>query len=253
MFYVKKILSALVLPPLGLILLAFFGIWLMRRHPRLGRGITAIALLALAVLSLPPVADALMHGLETSPPVSAPALARAQAIVVLGGGTYSAAPEYGDDTVSRWTLERVRYGAYLQKHSGLPILVTGGAPFGGRPEGEAMKETIERDFHGRVQWAENASRDTAENAVYSAAMLKSAGIKRIALVSHGWHLPRAIALFERQGLEVIAAPTVFATPGPSLFARALPSAAWLNESSMALHEWLGILVDQMMKKAALPG
>lgn len=248
MFYVKKLLSALVLPPLGLILLAFFGLWLTRRHPRLGRGVAAVALLALAALSLPPVADALMHGLETSAPVSAQMLARAQAIVILGGGNYAAAPEYGDDTVSRWTLERVRYGAHLQARSGLPILVSGGAPFGGRPEGETMKEAIERDFHGQVQWMENASRDTAENAAYSATILKSAGIKRIVLVSHGWHLPRAVELFERQGLEVIAAPTVFSTPGPSLFARALPSAAWLHQSSMALHEWLGILVEHLMQR-----
>lgn len=247
MFYLKKLLSALVLPPLGLILFAFFGLWLARRHPRLGRSIAAIALLGLAALSLPPVADALMHGLESRPPISAQQLARAQAIVILGGGNYPAAPEYGDDTVNRWTLERVRYGAQLQKRSGLPILVSGGAPFGGRPESETMKEAIERDFHGRVQWVESASRDTAENAAYSATMLKAAGVTRIALVSHGWHLPRAVELYERQGLEVLAAPTVFSTPSPSLFARALPSAASLNQSSMALHEWLGILVQRLMK------
>lgn len=249
MFYVEKLLSALVLPPLGLILLAFFGLWLARRRPRLGHSIAAIALLGLAVLSLPPVADALMDSLESRPPISAQKLARAQAIVILGGGNYPTAPEYGDDTVNRWTLERVRYGVQLQKRSGLPILVSGGAPFGGRPEGEIMKEAIERDFHGRVQWVESASRDTAENAAYSATMLKAAGVKRIALVSHGWHLPRAVELYERQGLEVLSAPTGFSTPAPSLFARALPSAASLNQSSTALHEWLGILVQRLMKIA----
>ncbi|MFH1603009.1 MAG: YdcF family protein [Pseudomonadota bacterium] len=247
MFYLKKFLSAIVLPPFGLILFAFFGLWLTRRHPRLGRSIAAIALLGLAALSLPPVADALMHGLENRPPISARELARAQAIVILGGGTYAAAPEYGGDTVNRWTLERVRYGAQLQKRSGLPILVSGGAPFGGRPEGEAMKEAIERDFHGRVQWLDNASRDTAENAAYSATILKAASVKRIALVSHGWHLPRAVELYERQGLEVLAAPTGFSTRAPSLFAQALPSADSLYKSSIALHEWLGILVQHLMQ------
>ncbi len=247
MFYLKKLLSALVLPPFGLVLFALFGVWLTRRHPRLGRSLTAIALLALAALSLPPVADALMQSLESRPPISAQDLARTQAIVILGGGNYFTAPEYGEDTVSRWTLERVRYGAQMQKRSGLPILVSGGAPFGGRPEGETMKEAIERDFHGRVQWVEAASRDTAENAAYSAAMLKAAGVKRIALVSHAWHLPRALELYERQGLEVLAAPTAYSTAAPSLFARALPSAFALNQSSMALHEWLGILVQHVMK------
>ncbi len=247
MFYLKKLLSSLVLPPFGLILFAFSGLWLARRHPRLGRSIAALGLLGLAALSLPLVAESLMDSLESRPPISAKDLARAQAIVILGGGNYAMAPEYGEDTVNRWTLERVRYGAQLQKRSGLPILVSGGAPFGGRPEGETMKEAIERDFHGRVQWVEGASRDTAENAAYSASVLKAAGVKRIALVSHAWHLPRALELFERQGLEVLAAPTAYSTPGPSLFARALPSAFALNQSSMALHEWLGVLVQRVMK------
>ncbi len=246
MFYVKKLLSALVLVPFGLILFAFFGLWLTRRHPRLGRCVTVVALLALAALSIPLVADALMQSLENRSPISAQNLARAQAIVILGGGNYAIAPEYGGDTVGRWTLERVRYGALLQKRSGLPILVSGGAPFGGRPEGEAMKEAIERDFNGRVQWVEGASRDTAENAAYSARMLKAAGITRIALVSHAWHLPRALELYERQGLDVVAAPTAYSTPAPSLFVRALPSAFALNQSSMALHEWLGILAQRLM-------
>ena len=207
MYYVKKLISALVLPPIGPLLLAFWGLWLGRRHPRLGRGIALVALLGLLALSLPPVAGVLMRGLENRPPITAPDLARAQAIVILGGGNYHVAPEYGGDTVSRWTLERVRYGVYLQKRSGLPILVTGGAPFGGRPEGETMKEVVERDFGGKVKWVERASRDTAENAAYSARLLRADGISRIALVSHGWHLPRAVELFERQGLEVLPAPT----------------------------------------------
>jgi len=244
MFYLKKILSALVLPPMGPILLALFSLWLARSRPRLGGGLAAFALLGLAALSLPPVADALMHSLETQPVVSPPALARAQAIVILGGGTYWSAPEYGGDTVARATLERVRYGVLLQRRSGLPILVSGGAPYGGRSEAEAMKEAIERDFRGRVDWVESASRDTAENAAYSVSLLKAAGISRVVVVSHALHLPRALEEFKRQGLEVVPAPTGFATHAPSLFERALPSAAALAASSAALHEWLGILVQR---------
>jgi len=247
MFYLKKILSTVVLPPFGLILLALLGVWLTRRHPRLGRSMTAFALLALAAMSLSPVSDGLMRSLEIWPPISAQKLARAQAIVILGGGVYSGAPEYGGDTINRWSLERVRYGARLQKLSGLPILVTGGASEGGRPEAESMKEAIERDFHGQVKWVEGASRDTAENAALSAIMLRKTGVSRIALVSHAWHLARAVELFERQGLEVLAAPTGFTTSSPSFFERALPSAEGLAHGYLALHEWLGIFVQRLMR------
>lgn len=247
MFYLKKLLSALILPPIGPILLALLGLWLARRHPRLGRGIALSALLGVLILAFPPVADVLIRSFENEPPITAENLARAQAIVVLGGGNYHAAPEYGGDTIGGGTLERVRYGVYLQKRSGLPILVTGGAPYGGRPEGETMKEAIEREFGGKVKWTESASRDTAENAAFSARMLKAAGVTRIALVSHAWHLPRAIELFTWQGLEVYPAPTSFSTQPPSTFAQALPSGGALGSSSAALHEWLGIFVQRLKK------
>ena len=244
MFLLKKLLSALALPPLSLILLALLGVLLTRRHPRTGRWLTGLSLLGLVVLSIPAVSIVLMRSLETYPPIAATQLSRAQAIVILGGGIYPGAPEYGADTVGQHTLERVRYGAYLQKRSGLPILVSGGAPFGSRPEADAMKETLEREFGAKVRWSESHSRDTAENANLSAAVLWPAKVTRIALVSHAWHLPRAIALFEKQGLEVIAAPTGF-TPWPPMSAALfLPSADALARSSMALHEWLGILMQR---------
>lgn len=247
MFFLKKLLSALVLPPAGPLLLALYGLWLARRHPRLGRGVALIAILGLLALSLPPVANALMRGIEQHRPIETADLARAQVIVILGGGIYESAPEYGGDTVSSATLDRVRYGAYLQRKSGLPILATSGAPYGGRPEAETMKEVVEREFGGKVRWTESASRDTAENAAFTARMLKAEGISRIALVSHAWHLRRGVELFERQGLEVHAAPTAFSTRSYSLFAFMLPSAGALQSSSYALHEWMGILVQRLTR------
>lgn len=247
MFFLKKLLSALVLPPAGPLLVALWGLWLARRHPRAGRAVAAAAVLGMLALSLPPVAEALMQGLEDRPPITGPDLARAQAIVILGGGMYFAAPEYGADTVGMWTLERLRYGAYLQKRSGHPILVTGGAPLDGRPEGDAMKEAVERDFGGKVKWTETESRDTAENAAFSASLLKADGISRIALVSNAWHLARAVPLFERQGLQVFPAPMAYTTHSPALLSRLRPSAFAFAQSAEALHEWLGLLVQRVTK------
>lgn len=245
MFLAKKLISALVLPPAGLLLLALFGLWLARRHPRSGRGLAAFAVLALLALSMPPVADGLIRSLEDHPPISSADLGKVQAIVVLGGGNYHRAPEYGRDTVGLATLERVRYAVHLQRRSGLPMLVTGGAPYGGQPEGETMKEVVERELGGKVRWTESESRDTAENAAYSARMLVKDGVRRVALVSQGWHLPRAIALFEAQGLQVVAAPVGFTTRPPSGFGQLLPSVGALDDSTTALREWLGRFVARL--------
>ena len=245
MFLLKKILAALILPPAGPILLALFGLWLMRSKTRRwrygGAALAALALASLLLLSLPVVGNALMAPLEPNPPVTPGQLQRVQAIVILGGGSYFAAPEYGGDTVSHYTLERLRYGARLARESRLPLLVTGGAPFGGRPEAESMREVLETDFGVKVRWVESASRDTVENALLSAPLLKAAGITRIALLSHGWHLPRAIPLFEKHGLEVTPAPMAFSTGSPSTLEDLLPGG--LVTSRLALREYLGRLYN----------
>jgi uncharacterized SAM-binding protein YcdF (DUF218 family) len=247
MFLLKKILAALILPPAGPILLALFGLWLMRSKSRRWQGaglwLATLSLLGLLLLSLSGIGNALLASLEQSPPITQEQLQRAQAIVILGGGTYFGAPEYGKDTVDRATLERLRYGARLARASRLPLLVSGGAPSGGRPEAESMREALELDFGVKVRWVETASRDTAENAGLSAPLLKAAGVTRIALVSHGWHLPRAVALFEKQGLEVTPAPTAFSTASPSMAEALRPIG--LRRSQEALNEYLGQLYNRL--------
>lgn len=245
MFVFKKILAAYLLPPFGLIPLALLGVLLARRWPRFGRSLALASLAAVVVLSFPWCGNALLASLERYPPVAPRDLAHAQAIVVLGGGLYPAAPEYGADTVSSASLVRARYAVQLQRRSGLPILASGGTVYGGTPEARAIKALVQRELGGQVRWSEESSRDTAENAVFSAVQLKRDGVTRIALVSHAWHLPRAVELFERQGLTVYPAPTAFATNYPDGLARFLPSAAALANSGTAVHEWVGILVQRM--------
>ena len=246
MFLLKKLLTALILPPTGPILLAFVGLWLTNAKSRGWRNgglwLAILSLLGLLLLSLPIVGKALMAPLEPYPPIAPAQLQRVQAIVILGGGTYLAAPEYGGDTIGSATLERLRFGARLARESRLPLLVTGGAPSGGRAEGELMREALEQDFGVKVRWVEAASRDSAENASLSAPMLKTAGITRIALVSNASHLPRAVPLFEKQGLEVIPAPMGFSTGSPSLAGSLLPGGLGLSRE--ALHEYLGQLYNR---------
>ncbi len=244
-FLLKKLTASLILPPTGLIILGFLGLWFARRHPKTGISCTSLALASLLTLSLPPVANSLTASLESYPPITETQLAKVGAIVILGAGTYHAAPEYGTDTVTRHGLERIRYGVRLQKRSGLPILISGGSPYGGRAEADSMKEVIVAEFRGKVTWAETASRNTQENARYSAVILKQAGITHIALVSQVWHLPRAVKAFEAQGLKVTPAPLGYSTPSLSPIASWLPSAGDLANSSEALREWLGRVAQQL--------
>ena len=243
-FLFKKISSALILPPTSLDLLAFAGLWLSKKHPKAGRTLAALSLTILLILSLPVTGNALLQSLETAPPISDAQLKDIQAIVILGGGKNNQAPEFGnEDTVNRWTLQRLRYGAYLQQQTGKPILVTGGGLFGERSEADAMAETLECDFHAKNIWTEDQSKDTAENAAFSAVILKQHGIERIAVISQAWHLPRAIKLFEQQSLTVYPAPTGYTHDDNEPVIRWLPKASALDKSATALKEYLGRLAN----------
>src|SRR5438876_7691376 len=152
------------------------------RIPRAGRIVAWTGILLLLALSTPMVAFLLLRLVDTSPPLDVQRARDAQAIVILGGGIRRHASEYGGDTLGHLTLERVRYGAQVARTIGLPVLVTGGSVFGGEPEAKLMREALEREFYVPVRWAETRSRNTHENALQSAQILRAERISRIVLV-----------------------------------------------------------------------
>jgi uncharacterized SAM-binding protein YcdF (DUF218 family) len=243
MFYAKKILALLILPPFGPLLLIALGLLLRRGWPRLGGSLAWSGLLLSFLLVTPYTVNILAQPLEDVPVPDAAALRQAQAIVIVAGGRNRNAPEYGGETVNRLTLERLRYGARLARASGLPILVSGGTASAGTAEALLMRDALERDFGLRVRWTESASRDTAENGLYSARMLRAESISRVLLVTHAAHMRRAKAEFEEAGLAVIAAPTGFVhgDGGNDTFFSTLPSAGTAYAGWMITHEWLGNL------------
>jgi uncharacterized SAM-binding protein YcdF (DUF218 family) len=232
--------AAFLLPPLSLIILGLIGLWQLKARRTLGRLLIATSLISIWILSTPFVASFLLDSLKPpSPPFTGK---EADAIVILGGGRISDSLEFGGDTLGRFTLERVRYGALLAKKLHKPILVTGGSPDGGIPEGEMMRTSLEREFAIKdVRWVEAASNNTRENARLSAHLLKESGIDRIYLVSHAWHLSRAIPEFESVGLHVVPAGTGYTTTEKTDLLDYIPNAHALQESSLAAHEWIGLL------------
>ena len=237
-FYLRKVLGTLVLPPTGPLLAAFAGLMLLGRRPKLGRALAWLGFTTLLVLCVPVVSDKLIETLDDSGPLDFAAARTAQAIVVPGGGMRRDALEYGGDTVGRFTLERVRYGAWVARRTGLPVLVSGGVVYGGTSEAQVMQKTLTDEFGIAVKWAEAQSRNTHENALRSAEILRGAGVRRIVLISHGFDMRRARAEFEAAGMEVVPAPTMlthatFGGPGDLI-----PSVSALRQSYLALYELL---------------
>ena len=234
--WVKAVLKALILPPTGLLLVALLGLALYRRFPRTGRVMAWGGVLLLFALSIPAVSSLLMRGLESGPPFDIARAADAQAIVIIGGGARRNAAEYGGDALGELSLERVRYGAVIARLTHLPILVSGGSVYGGETEAKLMQQALEREFGQRVQWLEERSRTTHENALRSAEILRAAGIHRVILVAHNFDMRRARAEFADARIETIPAPTGGSSEHADSLLDFLPSMGALRGSYYALYE-----------------
>jgi len=238
-----RTLETLLLPPGGPLLLAAVGLALSARGWLRARWLTAAGLGLLYLCATPLVGTFLLRATESYPALTTAQVrsSGAEAIVVLGAGR-SRGPEYGAAVPSAYSLQRLRYAAYLQRLTGVPILASGGAPLGEKvPEATLMAATLRQAFGSEQVWVERGSRNTEENALYSGRLLAARHIHRILLVTHAWHMARAVAAFKRTGLEIVAAPTGFGTRDTPLPLALLPSAEALLDSRLALHEWLGAL------------
>jgi uncharacterized SAM-binding protein YcdF (DUF218 family) len=239
------LLRTLLMPPVCLLLLIAFGYLLRRRWPAVGTLLSRIGVLTLILLSTNAGALLLVRPLEAmTAPLTSFKDTGAQAIVVLSAGNVERAPEYeGLDVPDQTALVRLQYAAYLQHATGLPVLASGGLEPGATSAvslADVMARALRDDFRTPVKWVENTSRTTAENAQYSARMLKAAGVTRVLLVTHAMHMPRSQEAFVRNGIMVVPAPTLF-------YARArwtpwmlVPSASGMYRSYYAWHEWVGL-------------
>jgi uncharacterized SAM-binding protein YcdF (DUF218 family) len=233
---IKTLLRCLILPPAGPLLLAAIGLLLLKRRPRLARLCLAAAFASLWICSTPLVAETLTRLAESYPALDLRQPIHAQAIVILGGGGQREwAPEYGGAMAGPVLLERLSYGAYLSRKTGLPVLVSGF-----RIEATAMHDTLVRNFGLEPRWTDAAAYDTFQNARNSVRMLETDGVRRIVLVTHSTHMGRAVEEFRAAGIEVVPAPTGMQIPIERLSLWSfVPVVDALAASTAAIYELIG--------------
>ncbi|OED45007.1 hypothetical protein ACH42_06080 [Endozoicomonas sp. (ex Bugula neritina AB1)] len=196
-------------------------------------------------LSIAPVSNLFLRRRENIPPLPLPLPVEhgKSLIVILGAGMPHYSPEREGYRPSAYTLERLRHGSWMHKQTGLPVLVTGGGNF--RPEADTMARSLKEDFGVEATWQENQSLTTAENALFSREMLPG-DMRSIILVTHAWHMRRAIMSFESEGFTVTPAPTGFTGDGRlSVLGSWLPKVYHLEKSELAIREWVGLWCYQL--------
>jgi uncharacterized SAM-binding protein YcdF (DUF218 family) len=109
-------------------------------------------------------------------------------------------------------------------------------------EAAIMRAVLESEYGVAVRWIEDRSRNTHENARYSATLLLADGVATVVLVAHAMDMPRARAEFAVAGIATIAAPTGLSSAGPVRLMDFVPSAFALQASHDALYEILANVV-----------
>ena len=255
----SKILPLFVYPiglVFGLVILAL----LFRKRQRFQTNCLLAALAIILISGNSWVSLSLARALEWQhlPPETIP---HADVIVVLGGGTDPLIYPRSDVEING-AGDRMLYAARLY-HAGYAqhILLSGGriSWLDGR-EGSSAEEMAEVMYllgvPEEVLWLQSTSRNTYEDALYSTEILDEKGIDRILLVTSAQHMPRSLALFKNQGLEVIPLPTDFGVTQvdwshltqPNLAAQILnffPSIGNMGTTTGVLKEYIGMFIYRL--------
>ena len=249
MLYIIKFLYAWLLPPgLFLLLGAAAIINYFKTKKKRWR---VVPLLVMYALSIRPVGDLLIKSLEYryGQPAMA-ALQDARAIVMLGGGSYKGVKDFdGEGQVGADAANRLFMALRLHKALQLPVILSGGQVF--------SYSATEADIEHRLLKAsgveekflirEDRSRNTAENAKFTREICEQHRFDKVILVTSAYHMPRAVAFFKREGVDVIPYPTDYKTSKqPVLDAYSFtPSADSLYNTAIALKEYIGLLAVNM--------
>jgi len=239
-YILRMAAQAFLLPPAGFLWLTVIGMAIAPWRQRAGKIMAGLGVGALFILSMPIVSGLLIAGLEKKQ-VSTQDVPEPGAIIVLGGDADRTSDLLVKAEAGSLSMERLAGAAVLTRRTGLPVLITGG-PLG---EGEPPVADLMADMFGDafglpVAWRETVAENTCENAQFSAAILRKAGIKSAFVVTHAWHMPRAMLSFRRAGYPVIAAPLYGDQHKVRGISDFLPHAhAWMR-SFYAIHEWVGL-------------
>lgn len=250
-YYFSHFLQVWILPPGLNLVLVLFGWILLHYSKQFGNLLIITAFVTLWLFSTPMVAQLLIDQLQDQyPPLQIDRIAKqsSSAIIVLGGG-HEVYPESKNGYLLSSASEfRLRYAAHLYHRTHFPIIVSGGAAEKNEPsEAELMNQEMRHYFNVPVAWKENKSINTRNEGNYTLPILEKHKITTVYLVTDAIHMPRAMYTFTQSfahtNIKIIATPMGYSVLQPDQKKlNFLPSLEGLNNSTAAIHEFIGLVV-----------
>jgi uncharacterized SAM-binding protein YcdF (DUF218 family) len=256
-FILSKILGFFAAPSNVAIVLGLFGaLLLMTRWARTGRVMMVVSLIALALLGFSPLANALIIPLEQRFPPWDETRGPPDGIVVLGGGITPEVSAARKEVALNEAGERVTTGVALaRRYPDARIIYSGGSGalvFGeGNEAVSALRIFESLGIPPSRIIAEEQSRNTVENAVFSMLLAMPRPGERWLLVTSAYHMPRAMGVFRAAGFPVEAYPVDWRTRGPQDALRPFPtSGSGMERADTAVREWIGLLAYWLTGRSA---
>ncbi|MGC1178198.1 MAG: YdcF family protein [Methyloceanibacter sp.] len=217
---------------------------------RIGQVLLGLALVALWIAATPVCANWLNLRLESQfPPVSVEMLPQSDVVIVLGGALGQPLPprvELGGPT------SRIMEALRIYRAGKAPLIVISGGNLPWQatvvPESQLIADLlVELGAPRSALILETGSRNTRENAVNTAAIFKEHGWRTGLLVTSGTHMPRALAAFQKLGLDVTPAATdIHARPLQFVsLLDLLPDAGALAGTTLAVKEMMGLCIYRL--------
>ena len=246
--------------PVGLVCVLILLALLFWKRTRFAKFALIVAFLTLFIGGNRYLANTLARSLEWQyPPL--PDDVELDAIVVLGGSTEPAL-EPRQATEINAAGDRVIYAAMRSREfPNAKILLSGGdiqfLDQGSTTPASDMADLLKMmDVTESAMILQDRSQNTYEDALFSCEILKAEGFQNVGLVTSAMHIPRSVALFEKQGCKVIAAPTDYSIttaawqktwrPSPGEFViNLVPSYSNLSQVTKCMKEYLGMFVYRL--------
>jgi uncharacterized SAM-binding protein YcdF (DUF218 family) len=254
-FILSKILGFFSYPSNIFIAIGLAGLMLLlTRYVRLASWLIVTSLVLFALAGLSPLGNALILPLEQRFPPWNASRGAPDGIVLLGGMIMPDVSSARGTVSLNEAAERITATAELaRRYPGARIIVTGGSNaliFDGAIEAIFAIRQLEAlgVAHERMT-AEERSRNTSENAVFSRLIANPKPGERWLLVTSAYHMPRAIGVFRTAEFPVEAYPVDWRTRGPADLVRPFESLSdGLRRTDTAVHEWVGLLAYRLTGK-----